>query len=84
MSRVRVLLVVTSTVAALTAIVTIPSLAVPELSVNVGVPNVYPVGAVGGVSLTVQTVPVGIPLIVDDAPAFTDTLPSCAVPSAQS
>jgi len=38
MSRVSVLLVVTSTVAPAT-IVTMPSFAVPELSVNVGVPK---------------------------------------------
>jgi hypothetical protein len=52
---------------------------------NDGAPNVYPVGAVGGVSEIVHCVPVGIPVIADDVvPAVTDFDPSCAEPSLQS
>ena len=62
--------VVTVTVAAPT-IVTMPSFAVPDESVYVGVPNEYPVGGGDGTagSVTVHTVPVGIPLIVAEPPA---------------
>ncbi len=76
MSRVSVLFVVTVTVAAPT-IVTMPSFAVPDESVNVGVPNEYPVGGGDGSvgSVIVHTVPVGIPLIVTEPPADTDGLP---------
>ena len=69
------MLTVTSTVAPSVVIVTMPSFAVPELSVNVTGPNEYPEGGVGTDSFTVQTVPSGIPLIVADEPADTDTVP---------
>ena len=75
-SRDSVLFVVTSTVAFLTAIVTVAD------GENDGVPNVYPSGGDGRLgSLTVHCVPVGIPLIVcERPPAFnsTDPSPVCA------
>ena len=49
-----------------------------QWSVNVTGPNEYPDGGVGSDSLTEHTVPSGIPLIVADEPADTDTEPVCA------
>ncbi len=60
-SLVMVLFVRTSTVESL-AMVTTPSFAVPDESVNVGVPNEYPTGAPGGgnsVSVTGALSPTG-------------------------
>src|SRR5207249_1365935 len=81
--RVMVLFTVTSTVVGLDAVtVTMPSLAVPELSVYVATPKVQPLGAVGSAgSVTVHTVPVGMPLIVVTPPAARVAVPSWAVPS---
>ena len=78
MSRVSVLFVVTSTVAPLASIDTVAD------GENVGVPNEYPIGGVGGVSLTVQLVPVGMPDTVWKLPAAIETVPSWALPSLQS
>ena len=77
-----VLLTVTSTVAPLLEIVTMPSFGVPELSLKVTGPNDHPVGGVGGDSLTVHTVPSGIPLIVVEEPAETDAVPVWAASQA--
>ena len=65
-SRVIVLLVVTSTVAAFVVMVAV------AVGDNVGVPKVQPVGGVGVVSVTVHTVPVGMSLTVFDPPAPRD------------
>ncbi len=87
-SRVSVLFVRTSTTASFGVIVTIrSSFAVPDESVNVGVPNEYPTGA-GGVlfasgsvgSVTVQTVPVGMFGTVSNEPAVTDFVPVNPIP----
>jgi hypothetical protein len=50
-----------------------------------GAPTVQPVGGIGATgSLTAQVVTVGMPQIVEDAPAAKLIVPSWAVPSSQS